>query len=79
MDASSAYGGASQFDFISGFQGDPSSAWEVSSQPDEERWEGDDDGALGREEDELLLAARPTVVDDGAESVVSGLTGAQFR
>jgi hypothetical protein len=71
---------ATQYEFVSGFVGDTDASWEVSSHPDI-------DGA-GIEQDvdglELSRAGRlrsgsPVLVDDGGGSVVSGLTGAQFR
>ncbi len=77
-DAASAFGGVSQFEFVSAFGDDNGASWEVSSQPDEDREEGYTGAFHSDTSLHLLPTSRPVVLDDG-ESVVSGLTGAQFR
>jgi hypothetical protein len=73
-------GDVKEYDFISGFENDADARWEVSSQPDE-----DDAGAVAADgyddagdEYHVGAAATAALIDDAA-SVVSGLTGAQFR
>ena len=81
MDSQSQFGGATQYEFVSGFSGDAGASWEISSQPDEDRDDEDvlEDGAGEAGGDELPAPGEYVAVDDGAGSVVSGLTGAQFR
>ncbi len=71
----------STYDFISGFQEGDEGRWEVSSQPDEtaggEQFYYDDDGG-DVDENTFGAADVAALIDDGG-SVVSGLTGGQFR